>query len=137
MTIQTDLRTYLLTQSDLMALLTGGLHTDTTISRQNTPTAFDSTTRELKTCALMRTAMETPIRPYARGARTFVTFYLYQLSGFDSIRSASEKLFDALHEKTIGSKTWSIVSTGTSGELRDEALDCNLITCDFQITRMK
>jgi hypothetical protein len=136
MTIQSDLMAALQADTALMALLTGGLYTDTTIDRQSTPSAFNSD-KEVLPCGLLRTTSDTPIPPYLRGARTYVSIFLYQRIGYSTIRAAATRLFDLLHEKRVGAGVWAVVSVGDLDNQVDQALNASLIICGYEITRMK
>jgi len=135
-TLQSDLLTSLTSDSALMALLTGGVYTDTRISRTNTPAAFD-TNAEIKPCALLKLGVETPVPPYVRGTRLFIEVYLYQYLGYTTIKTARDRLYDLWHEKKVGTATWQILCTDAGGDAEDEALGCSLIVSRYVAMRKR
>jgi len=136
MALEGDLLTSLTGDTTLMAALTGGVHSDTHISRQYTPTAFDAN-GELLPCALLRMAADVPAPPHGRGSRQMVDVYLYQRTGYDAIRTARDRIFDLWHEKKIGAQTWQIFHTDDANDQEDDALGCSLIVTRFVVVRLK
>src|SRR3990172_8595184 len=127
MSLRDDLKTVLLADAALATLLTGGIHNDVEeISKQNTASAFDATTQEIKPCALIKLPMETPTGPYLRSERTSIVIYFYQRQGYDVIEPAIELAFTDLNETQVGTKVWNIEHVNTVYQQRDQALDCAL-----------
>jgi len=111
----------------LMALLTGGVFNDVEeISRQNTAGAFDSTTKEIKPCALIKLGVETKTGPHARSVRTPVRIYFYQRQGYDVIEPAMDLVFNLMNDAQIGVRVWNIEFSSDIKGQRDQALDCAL-----------
>ena len=136
MSLSDDLKTALSADTALMALLTGGIHNDVEeISRQNTPSAFDSTTKEIKPCALIKVPTEVPAGPYVRGVRTTFVIYVYQRQGYSVIDPAMTKIFNVVNDQQIGSNVWNIEYVGAVYQQRDQALDCALGLLRFSAVR--
>lgn len=136
MSISDSLKTVLQADTALMALLTGGIHNDVEeISRQNTPSAFDATTKEIKPCALIKLPTEVPAGPYVRSVRTTIVIYVYQRQGYDVIEPAMEKIFNDVNDTQIGSNVWNIEYVGAVHQQRDQALDCPLGLLRFAAIR--
>lgn len=127
MSVSDSIRTVLEADTALMALLTGGVFDDVEeISRQNTPGAFDATTKEIKPCALIKLGVETKAGPHARSVRTPVRIYFYQRQGYDVIYPAMDLVFDDLNDQQIGERVWNIEFGSDIKGQRDQALDCAL-----------
>jgi hypothetical protein len=127
MSLSSEVKTALGTNTALMALLTGGIHIDVEeISRQNTPSAFDGTTKELKPCALIKLGVETKTGPHARSVRTPFRIYFYQRQGYGSIYPAMDYVFNDLNDQQIGERVWNIEFSSDIKGQRDQALDCAL-----------
>lgn len=136
MSLSDEIKDALEDDVSLMALLTGGIFNDVEeISRQNTPSAFDGTTKEILPCALIKLPMETPTGPYLRSARTSFLIYFYQRQGYDVIKPAMGLAYDDLNEKHIGTKVWNIEFVSAVYEQRDQAFDCPLGTLRFVAIR--
>lgn len=106
----------------LMATLTGGLHSATEISRQNTPAAFDANA-EIEPCALVQEEVTTPVGPYDSSERAIFTVTFYERSGFTNIDTAMDRVHTLLHRQKL-SGTWEVRHADDSQELEDPALLC-------------
>ena len=126
MSIADSIKTVLEADTALMSLLTGGIHVNTEITRQETPTAFDDN-GELKPCALINEETELPIGPYIYGVQTPAVIYIYQRDGIDVIMPANDKIYALLHNQKIGSKTWNVIYQSSIKNQRDIALNCPMI----------
>jgi hypothetical protein len=127
MTLSNEIQTALEANDDLMDILTGGIHVDVEeISRQNTPAAFDDSTKEIKPCALIKLGVETKTGPHARSVRTPLRIYFYQRQGYDFIHPAMDLVFDDLNDQQIGERVWNIEFSSDIKGQRDQALDCAL-----------
>lgn len=127
MSLSDSIKTALEANTALMALLTGGIYNDVEeISRQNTPGAFDATTKEIKPCALIKLGVETKTGPHARSVRTPVRIYFYQRQGYSVIHPAMDYVFNDLNDRQIGVRVWSIEFSSDIKGQRDQALDCAL-----------
>ena len=127
MSLSDSIKTALEADVALMALLTGGIFNDVEeISKQNTPGAFDGTTKEIKPCALIKLGVETKAGPHARSVRTPFRIYFYQRQGYDVIDPAMELVFDILNDQQIGERVWNIEYGSEIKVQRDQALDCAL-----------
>ena len=139
MSLSDEIKTALLADAPLVALLTGGIYNDVEeISRQFTPGAFDATTKELKPCALIKYNTELPLRSgYLRAVNDPFTIYFYQRQGFDVIEQAMDLAFDDLNEKKIGTGVWNIEFDVAVKQQRDVALDCALGSLRFVAKRLR
>lgn len=136
MTLRDELKTALEADTALMALLTGGIHTDIEeINRQSAPAAFDETTKEILPCALLKVPLEAPAGPYLDSVRTTVSIYFYQRSGYAVIDPAMTLTLADLNEKRIGTKVWNLEYVTGVYQQRDQALDCPLGTLRFSAVR--
>lgn len=131
-----DLQTFLQLDAGLTALLTGGLHITTEISRQLTPTAFDDNA-EIKPAALIKTGNETGIGPFTDSVQTPISIYLYQRSGYEDIEAAELRIFKLLHREKVGSATWMIEYDSTLNRQWDDALQCPMLVTRYHATRRK
>jgi len=139
MSLSDEIKTALLADAPLVALLTGGIYNDVEeISRQNTPGAFDATTKELKPCALIKYNTELPLRSgYLRAVNDPFTIYFYQRQGFDVIEQAMDLAFNDLNEQKVGTNVWNIEFDIAVHQQRDVALDCALGMLRFVAKRMR
>lgn len=136
MSLASEVKTVLEANASLMAILTGGIHADVEeISRQNTPSAFDAATKEIKPCALIKMPNETPAGPYPTSVRTTFVIYLYQRSGYDQIAAAMVYVYGELNEQKIGTGVWNTEHVNTVYQQRDQALDCALGLLRFMAVR--
>jgi len=135
MSLSDDIKAALLADAPLVALLTGGIHNDVEeINRQDTPSAFDATTKEIKPCALIKIPNEVPVGPFLRSVRTTAVLYFYQRSGYSVIEPAMALVFTDLNEKRIG-QIWNMEYAGGVYQQRDQALDCPLGSLRFSAVR--
>jgi hypothetical protein len=123
----------------LMALLTGGLHTATEISRQMTPTAFDAATQELRPCGLirMRATAAPGIPTAARAARITAEIYLYERQGYAAIDPAAARCRTLLHKTTLRPATggaWELTWSNDVPDGRDPALESSLWISRYSAT---
>jgi hypothetical protein len=139
MSLSDDIKTALLADAPLVTLLTGGIFNDVEeISRINTPGAFDSTTKEIKPCALIKHNTELPLRSgYLRAVNDPFTIYFYQRQGYDVIEQAMDLAFNDLNEQKIGTGVWSIEFDIAVKQQRDVALDCALGSLRFVAKRLR
>ena len=111
--------------SQLTAILTGGVYHAAEVSRQATPDAYDEW-RELKPCALVRQETLTPWGPYEHSGRLFVTIWFYQRAGYDAIEAARKRVYDLLHRKRIapesGEGCWDVVHVNDLLDQEDPGL---------------
>ena len=95
----------------LLALLTGGVHRAQEISRQGTPSAFD-TNKEIKPCALVKQETATPWGPYEHSGRLYIIVWFYQRAGYDAIEQARQRVYTLLHRQQIspvgGGGCWDV-----------------------------
>ena len=139
MSLSDDIKTALLADGALVALLTGGIFNDVEeISRINTPGAFDGTTKEIKPCALIKHNTELPLRSgYLRAVNDPFTIYFYQRQGYNVIEQAMDLVFNDLNETNIGTGVWSIEFDVAVKQQRDVALDCALGSLRFVAKRLR
>ena len=138
MSLSDDLKTALEGDSELMTLLTGGIHIDVEeISRQNTPTAFDAN-KELQPCALIKLGTGTRLRSgIENSVNSPFTIYFYQRQGYDVIGPAMSLAFGDLNERKIGTNVWNIEFDIEVSQQRDTALDCALGSLRFVAKRLR
>ena len=136
MSLADDIKTLLNADATLLAILTGGVHVGVMeINKQDTPSAYDATKKEIKPCALIKLGVENKLADTRRGVQTPVTIYVYERNGYSSINAAMVKIFDHLNEAKIGTRTWNIRHSNTVYDQRDIALDCSLATLRFVAAR--
>jgi hypothetical protein len=136
MTLQSDLLVSLTNDAALMALLTGGVFSETRISRQTTPTAFDANS-EIKPCLLINTGTDTTVGPYRRGSRVFPTLYFYQFRGYTTINTARDRVYDLWHDQRVGAATWRILHTDDVNGQVDDVLSCSLVVSHYTVLRLR
>jgi hypothetical protein len=139
MSLSSEIKTALLTNAPLMAILTGGIHIDVEeISRQNTPPAFDATTKELKPCALIKIGVESKLTSgLANSVNTPLVIYFYQRQGYASIEPAMTLVFNQLSDQRIGTNVWQTHFDIAVNQQRDTALDCALGSLRFVAKRRR
>lgn len=127
MSLSDSIKTALEAHAPLMALLTGGIYVEVEeISRQNTPDAFDATSKEIEPCALIKLGVETKAGPFSTSVRTPIRIYFYQRQGYDVIYPAMDMVFNLLNDQQIGERVWNIEFSNDIKGQRDQALDCPL-----------
>lgn len=120
----------------LTAILTGGVHTATEISRQLTPGAFDANS-EIKPCALLKFSSLVPRLPYAHGARLTFSIMFYERAGYDSIETARARVYELLHTQKVSpaeGACWEIRHADDVLDQRDNVLDCSLAASRYSAT---
>lgn len=128
---------YLEDDATLSGLLTGGIHTDAEINRQETPGAFDAN-GEIKPCALVKIENETPAGPYVDSSRQYLVIYFYQRRGYDSVDAALARAFDLLNRHEFsGSSVWEVRHADDLRDARDEALNANMAYSRYVVTRRR
>jgi hypothetical protein len=115
----------------LMALLPGGMHTATEISRLLTPAAFDTATKELLPCGLLRLSSETPTGPALalRAALSVYEIYLYERVGSAAIEPARKRIYSLLHLQRIAPATggaWTMIHANDIPDRDESTLDASL-----------
>ena len=122
------IETLLGTDSTLMSILTGGLHTAVEITRQETPAAFDSN-GEIQPCALLKFDSVAPDGPYEHGAMLHFSLLFYERSGYDNVEAARQRAYVLLHREKVRPATgacWEIRHADDVLDREDEALGCRL-----------
>lgn len=120
----------------LMATLTGGLHTKAEISRQATPTAFDSND-EIQPCGLLKFETQTPWGVHDHSSRLYFSVMLYERSGYDNIETARGRVYTLLHRQKVSPASggcWEIRHAGDTPDTEDPALGCSLGVSRFEAT---
>ena len=121
-----DIKTVLEADATLMALLTGGIFTQTEISRQLTPGAFDANS-EIQPCALINYEFEASAGPFNDVSQVYVRVFFYQREGYASINSARDRVYTLLHRQRIGTtRGWEVRWTDDVLDQEDQALNCKL-----------
>ena len=134
MSLSDDIKARLESDTNLMNILTGGIHNDVEeISQQNTASAFDSN-KEIKPCALIKLPTEVPAGPYLTSVRTTFLIYFYQRQGYSAIEPAMAYAFSDLNEQRVGT-IWNIEYVGAVYQQRDQSLDCALGSLRFAAVR--
>lgn len=126
--------------SQLAAILPGGVHRAKEISRQETPPAYDAN-RELQPCALVRQETETPWGPYEHSARLYVTFWFYQRAGYDSIEAARKRVYALLHRRQLapqsGETCWDVRHANDLLDSEDPGLGVPMAMSRYVATVMR
>ena len=139
MSLSDSIKAALEADTALMALLTGGVFNNVEeISRQNTPGAFDATTKEIRPCALIKYGTDTRLKSgLANSVNSPLTIYFYQRQGYAAIEAAMDKVFTLMSEKKLGSSVWNIEFDIAVNQQRDTALDCALGSLRFVAKRRR
>ncbi len=135
MSLSADIKTKLAADTSLMATMTGGAHDAVEISRQLTPTAFD-TNNEIKPCILVKTGQENAVHNKISAVQTTLSIYFYQRSGFASIDTALARvlvLLNLYHTLNI----WEIEFNNEIARTTDEALACSLAVQRYNVIRKR
>lgn len=126
--------------STLTALLTGGIHNAEvvdSISRQNTPNAFDAN-GELLPCALLKSESVTPWGPHPDSAREYVLLYFYQRFAYATIRPANQRAYLLLHRTRIATEDglglWQIDHANDILDSQDQALGASMLLSRYVVT---
>lgn len=133
-----DVMLVLEADSTLMDYMTGGIYSQTEITRQGTPDAFDANL-EIMPCALVNQGSQAQSGPYVENgisAQLYLRVYFYELSGYASIGPAVERVRELLHRQKIGDNVWEVAWVNDTQNLRDQALDCSLAISTYQVTRL-
>jgi hypothetical protein len=136
MTIRDDIEAVLQADGTLTGLLTGGIHAGGTITRQDTPGAFDANI-EVLPCALINIETEVQSGPYKGSTRAYMRVFFYQRSGYDVIDQALARVFTLLNRQKIGSKTWEVRWADDVRDQREQALGCSLSMSRYEVIRNK
>lgn len=136
--MKTAIATKLSGDATLMAILLGGIHTTSEISRQGTPTAFDSTTKELLPCGLVKLSTSVPSGGLPNTERLTVRIWLYQRTGFDSIEPAARRIYALLHKVRLAPSdgavgVWEILHADDVPNSEDAVLDASLFISRFYV----
>jgi hypothetical protein len=138
MSFSDEIKAALEADTELMDLLTGGIHNDVEeISRQNTPSAFGAN-KEILPCALIKFNTAIPLRSgYKSATNDPFTVYFYQRQGYSVIEPAMHLVFADLNERKIGTNVWNIEFDVEVSQQRDTALDCALGSLRFVAKRLR
>lgn len=120
----------------LMGTLTGGLHTETEISRQGTAAAFDAN-GEIEPCGLLRFETQTPWGPFEDSSRLYFSVMFYERAGYVSIEAARARVYALLHRVRVcpaAGGCWEIRHADDVLDTEDEALGCKLAVSRFVAT---
>lgn len=96
----TSITALLQADTTLNAILTGGVHRAMEISRQATPTAYDSR-RELLPCALVKQETATPWGPHDDSGRLYIVIWFYARSDYTTIEAARKRVYELLHRAKL------------------------------------
>jgi hypothetical protein len=134
MSLRDDIKTYLEADATLTGILTGGVHAGVEISRQNTPSAFDSN-GEILPCALVKEEADAKTGPFHESSVTYILVFFYQRYDYDSIDQALDRVFTLLHRQKVGTKVWEILWANDIKDQEDQALGCSLSLSRYQVYR--
>lgn len=137
MSLRDDLMASLIGDATLMALLPGGVHTGTTINRQDTPSAFDTTTKEIKPCLLLRLSTEAATGPAEIAGRMLAEVYAYARLGYAQLNAPLDRVYILWHKKKVGDRVWQIMWTDDVSDQMDDALNCALSISRFAVYRAR
>ena len=136
MALRDDLLASLTGDATLIASLTGGVHTGTTIDRQNTPAAFDAN-KEIRPCALLRMPADAPFGPRDLAGRQIAELYFYQRFGYTTIDVARARVFALWQNKRLAAGMWEILWTDDVPDQWDDALNCALAVSRYAVVRVR
>ncbi len=112
------------TDATLTAILTGGVHTGRELTRRSHAAAFDGN-QEILPSALVKETSEIGDNAPLRSSVQVVTIYLYERDGYASIKAATNRIYDVLHDhKFCGGGRTELLSAIPQTE--DGALECSL-----------
>jgi hypothetical protein len=132
-----DVQTVLEADATLMALLTGGVHIQTEITRQYTPSAFDAN-GEIEPCCLINFESEAAAGPFEDSSQVYFRVFFYERSGYVSIDSARDRVYTLLHRQRIGTtRGWEVRHADDILGQEDQALDCSLILSRYMRYRVR
>jgi hypothetical protein len=121
----------------LMALLAGGVHTATLISRATTPAAYDAN-RELLPCALLRFENEAQQEVYATAGGLIFVLYFYQRAGYDKIDAARERCYALLNRAILpGTQAWEVMHADDVLDQSDDTLAASMSLSRYQVMRLR
>lgn len=123
-------KTFLETDSTLMALVPGGIHVTREITRQGNAGAFDAN-GEIQASLLLKEESDTQSGPYAAATKLYLVCFVYAGS-----RAILDRLFTLLHQHKFDG-AWDCRWTGDVLDLEDQALGCDLALSRFEIVRMR
>lgn len=137
MSVRSAIETLLEADSTLMSTLTGGVHSGTEISRQETPTVFDAND-EVQPCALLTVEADDAFGPLKRSSRMFVVLRFYDRSGYTNIDTALDRVYTLLNRQRVsGEQVFEIRHTGDVRDQRDVVLDCAMAMSRYQVVRYR
>jgi hypothetical protein len=122
------IKTLLENDATLMAILTGGVHTGTEISRQDTPEAFDASD-EILPCVLLQFGTAAPAGPYSHSSMLHFSLMFYERSGYENVEAARERAYVLLHRQKVtpaAGACWGIRHADDVLDQEDTALGCSL-----------
>lgn len=121
---------------DLTALLDGGVHRKSEITRQNAPDAFDDF-GQIKGTALVKSDGEFPTGPNGRAAVEGVSVYLYHRHDLGLLQQALERAIALVDRIQIVGSFFETRQSYVSGELEDQALGCPMRQVRFDVTKSR
>lgn len=119
----------------LAALAPGGVHRAVPeITRQLVPAAFDATTRELKTCVLVKPSSETVDGPARRGAAQLVNVWVYDRADDARVEAVLARVRAVLHRTYLGGGMYEASYFDTTFGWRDDALAARGGVARYEVT---
>jgi hypothetical protein len=138
MTLEDTFVTLMQADTELMALLTGGVYSAIAVgevSRQYTPAAFDEN-KEIMPSALVSMGTEVIQGPYHNSVKTPVMVYFYQRIGSDIIEQALNLVYELFNYQKLDG-TWLVEHDMSIFNQADQALACSLCLLRFMAVRLR
>lgn len=139
MTLRSVVKTAIEGDGTLAALLTGGVHAVTEISREEASGAFDAN-GEIQPCALVKLPSEFSDGPLSMTGRQALDIYIYERQGYATIDQCLDPLRALLHRQKIGAaadKIFEVRHTDDVKDQRDIATGWSLHLSRFEIWRFR
>ena len=130
------IKAFLVADAAMMAILTGGIHTETPINRQRTPAAFDAN-KELMPCALIRFEDESQQQSYAAAARLVFVLYFYQRAGYDQIDAARNRCYMLLNGARVSMPAWEVMHVNDVLDQVDDVLAASMSLSRYQVMHLR
>lgn len=148
MSIEDAIKTVLVADADLMAVLSGGIYTPTDtgtlgITPATAPAAFDAA-QKLKPCLAVRARGTNPVAGgpadrAVRAVRQVVVLYFRQhAADFEAIQDAEARVFQRLDGVVAGGAHIHYVGAPFGVQLNETELGgVNILTAEYETTRFK
>lgn len=137
MSFREDVKDYLTGDTALMAILAGGIHAGIEISRNLTPTAFNSGTAEIMPCALIKMGTEAQTGPYPTSTRAPIEIWFYERQGYASIDPAKARVLALLNDRHWGGGAYDTRLGDDIGDQADDSLSVSMSMIRFYVSRIR